>query len=396
MKKLYCKNFDYYNADKTVNARLVFSIELDKNIIRETTTLHKITESPKSDDKLEHFEKMYNKNKWSHDFTKEIFLGIPSESCDFYFEKHALNFDGEQLIRKAILKIVEPDYKYSLEYIIINNYKAGFYCRKHINGDNDILEFSNELGKISFDDVKEKTKDYFKYIQPDNMNFVIKYNDKNILFQMGFLENTEHSSSYLKIHPSDIYYEMYLLKDNKINKRVFIGKSYFVDMSLLMNNPESMYDTIIKYLDRYKDILSIDNKLNPLFSSNFRRNDERSIGINPACMFEINLDYISYDIYTPTKVSIDVLSSYVYTMINGKEHTIKCNKIHLPFREIVDMFVFDSFHNSLEINYANKHIQYIIDTLNIESSSTHMLEMKKQLAKWRLKNNPSIYMGYGI
>lgn len=124
MKKLYSKTFDYYNADETINARLVFSIDLDKNIIRETASLHKMTELPQSNDKVEYFEKMYSKNEWKHDFTKEIFLGITSESCDFYFEKYALNF-GDGIIRRSILKIIKPEYKYVIRHISIEQFSQG-------------------------------------------------------------------------------------------------------------------------------------------------------------------------------------------------------------------------------------------------------------------------------
>jgi predicted P-loop ATPase len=56
MKKLYCKIFDYYNADKTVNARLVFSIELDKTILKWDLEISKIEKNINNS----HFDENYS------------------------------------------------------------------------------------------------------------------------------------------------------------------------------------------------------------------------------------------------------------------------------------------------------------------------------------------------
>lgn len=381
MKKLYSKTFDYYNADETINARLVFSIDLDKNIIRETASLHKITESPESNDKVEHFEKMYSKNEWEHNFTKEIFLGITSESCDFYFEKYALNF-GDGIIRRSILKIIKPEYKYIIRHISIEQFSQGLYCDKEVSGDNDVLYFNNALGKISFDSIKEKNNKLI-FID-DKLSFIMTHNNYNILFEMCYLTDTENKSTPRMIHPSDIYYEIYITSKQDARQRYLIGSTLQAGtyLNLIINDPDKFYDDFKNHLDHYSSILNTPLNRNPLFSSNFKKKNESDIMKNPASIFDITSKNISFN-------------SYYIDPGDSRFAVRRPTSISLPFTDIVDMFTLDD-DNVLQINYANRHIQYIVDTFPDDCVLKTIRVMKEKLKDWRLKNSYSLYAGCGI
>lgn len=384
MKKIYNKTFDYYNSDQTVNARVTLSIELDKNIIKETVSLYKILEEAKNWDKIEHFEKMYSKKEWIHGFTKELLLGIDNDDMSLYFEKYALSF-GDSIIRKSVLKLVKPEYKYDIQYISTERFTQGVYCHKAINGDNDVLAFDNGLGKFSFSTIVSKNPN-LQFPLDDSLSFIIPYNDYNVLFEMRYVDDTENRSINIMIHPADIYYEIYLLKKDKIYSKdgVLLGSTLKAGnyINLMINNPDMFYNDFLNQLKMYKSILDTPANRNPLFSSNFKRKSESDIMKNPACMFSITSKTISFD-------------SYNIDPENSQFAVRRPTTLALSFATIVDMFTLDD-EEVLKINYANRHIQYIIDTFPNDANSTRIQDVKSALTKWRFVNNPIAYMGCGI